>query len=97
MGTPYSGDFDLMTADKAEIRRLGLNKLRYGDFVLLSDCDHTFGRGYLKGAVTVGIVVHSDCVVMGHGPGITTLMTSKTDKIIGKIDKTANLADVLKR
>lgn len=95
MGTPYTGDFDLMTADKDEIRRLGLDKLRYGDFVLLQDCDHTFGRGYLKGAVTVGIVVHSDCVVMGHGPGITTLMTCQTDKIIGKIDEKANLADIL--
>lgn len=95
MGTAYTGDFDLMTADKKEIARLGLDNLRYGDIVLLQDCDHTFGRGYLKGAVTIGIVVHSDCVVMGHGPGITTLMTCKQPLIIGKPDQKANLADIM--
>ena len=31
--------------------------------------------GYLKGAVSIGVVVHSDCVKMGHGPGITTIVT----------------------
>lgn len=36
-----------MTADHDEIVRLGLHKLRYGDFVLLEDCDTSFGRGYL--------------------------------------------------
>lgn len=93
-GTAHNGDYDIMTADWAEIERLGLDKLRYGDIVLLKDCDTSCGRGYLGGAVTIGVVVHSDCVKMGHGPGVTTLLTSKTPVIEGVPDPKANLADL---
>lgn len=94
-GTAASGDYDIMTADRDELLRLGLNKLRYGDFVLLEDCDTSFGRGYLRGARTIGVVVHSDCVKMGHGPGVTTIFTSKTPILEGRIDPGANLADYM--
>ena len=90
-----SGDYDIMTADHDEIVRLGLHKLRYGDFVLLEDCDTSFGRGYLGGARTIGIVIHSNCIKMGHGPGVTTLLTSKTPIIEGRLDAGANLADYM--
>ena len=89
------GDYDIMTADRAEIRRLGLDKLRYGDIVLLEDCDNTYGRGYLRGAVTVGVIIHGDCVLMGHGPGVSTLFTAKTPVIRGRLDPHANLADLM--
>lgn len=95
MGSGHTGDYDLMTADWEEIKRNGLDKLRYGDIVLLENCDNTYGRGYLTGAVSVGIVVHSDCTIMGHGPGITTLMTCKKPLIKGVLDKNANLADYM--
>lgn len=91
----YSGDYDIMTADKEELVKHGLDALRYGDIVLLENCDNTFGRGYLSGAVSIGIVVHSDCIIMGHGPGVTTLLTAKTKVIEGVITKNANLADYM--
>lgn len=91
----YRGDYDIMTADRGEIRRLGLDKLRYGDIVLLENCDTTYARGYLTGAVTVGVVMHSDCVLVGHGPGVTALFTAKTPAIEGVTDPKANLADIL--
>ncbi len=94
-GTAASGDYDIMTADRDELLRHGLDKLRYGDFVLLEDCDTSFGRGYLRGARTIGVVVHSDCVKMGHGPGVTTIFTSKTPILEGRIDPGANLADYM--
>ncbi|MEN8098748.1 MAG: DUF4438 domain-containing protein, partial [Chloroflexota bacterium] len=47
-----------------------------------------------QGAVTIGIVVHSDCRYAGHGPGVTTLMACKTSLIDPVIDPTANLADL---
>lgn len=93
--TAHNGDYDIMTADHDEIVRQGLDTLRYGDIVLLQDCDTSCGRGYFKGAVTIGIVVHSDCVKMGHGPGVTTLLTSKTPVIEGTLDAKANLADYM--
>ena len=95
-GSGFSGDCDLMTADWKEICRCGLDRLRYGDFVLLEDCDNGYGRGYLKGACSVGVVVHSDSLVMGHGPGITTVMTSKQPLIRPVIDVKANLTDYMR-
>lgn len=91
----HNGDYDIMTADHDEIVRLGLDKLRYGDIVLLENCDTTFGRGYLTGAVTIGIVVHSDCILTGHGPGVATLLSSRQSIIEGIITPTANLADYM--
>lgn len=93
--TSHGGDYDIMTADVEEIKKWGLENLRFGDLVLLRDCDNTYGRGYLKGAVSIGIVIHSDCIKMGHGPGITTILTCKEDLIQGKIAEKANIADYL--
>ena len=60
------------------------------------DHDNRYGRAYRKGAVTIGAVVHSDCLSAGHGPGVTTLMTCKTSLIRPVIDPRANIADLLK-
>jgi len=91
-GSGFTGDYDIMTADKEEIKHYSLDKLRYGDIVLLEDCDNTYGRGFLRGAVSIGVVVHSDCGMMGHGPGVTTLLTCKKPLIEGVVDEKANLA-----
>jgi hypothetical protein len=91
----YTGDYDIMTADFEEIKKLGLDKLKFGDLVLLEDCDNTYGRGYLKGAVSIGIIVHSDCVTLGHGPGVTTIMVSKNPIIEGIIDENANISNYI--
>ena len=96
-GNGYSGDYDIMTADTEEIKRLGLDKLKFGDLVLLQDCDNSYGRGYLKGAVSIGVVVHSDCVKAGHGPGITTIMVSKTSMIEGIINEEANIGNYMNK
>ncbi|CEI72400.1 DUF4438 domain-containing protein [Romboutsia hominis] len=90
------GDYDIMTADMEEIKRLGLDKLKFGDLVLLQDCDNTYGVGYLKGAVSIGVVVHSDCVKSGHGPGVTVIMTCKDDTLEGIIDENANIKNYMK-
>ena len=55
---PVRGDYDLMTQDKEEIARLGLDKLRFGDIVLLEDQDNTWGRAHCKGASTIGVIIH---------------------------------------
>ncbi|RJS85918.1 DUF4438 domain-containing protein [Candidatus Bathyarchaeota archaeon] len=91
----YSGDYDIQLFDEETRRRYGLDDLRLGDLVAIIDADHSYGRMYRKGAVTIGIVVHSDCVVSGHGPGVTTLLTSRTGKIKPRIDPEANIAKIL--
>ncbi len=89
--TSHTGDYDIMTADPEAYREYGLEKLCLGDLVLLQDCDNQFGRGYLRGAVSVGVVVHTDCVITGHGPGVTTLFTCKKPYIVGVKDESANI------
>ena len=92
----YSGDYDIQLFDEVTRREYGLEDLRLGDLVAILDADHSFGRIYRKGAVSVGIVVHTNCVTSGHGPGVTTLFTSSSGKIIPKIDSKANIASLLK-
>ena len=89
------GDYDIMTSDLETVKEYGIDKIRLGDFVALLDHDNRYGRAYRKGAVTIGIVVHSDCLEAGHGPGVTTLMTAATPLIRPVIDPKANLADLL--
>ena len=89
---PVRGDYDLMTQDKEEIARLGLDKLRFGDIVLLEDQDNTWGRAHCKGASTIGVIIHGESDRMGHGPGITTILSSRKPIIEGVIDESANLA-----
>ena len=84
-----------MPEDWDEIVRQGLDHLRFGDIVLLQNCDTTCGRGYLTGAQTIGVVVHSDCIRMGHGPGVATLLTSKTEIFEPVLTPSANLADMM--
>lgn len=91
----YSGDYDLQMFDDKSIRKYGLEDLRIGDLVAILDADHSYGRIYRQGAISIGIVVHTDCIIAGHGPGITSLMTSGNGEIIPKIDKDANIANLL--
>ena len=93
--TSLSGDYDITTGDEEEVKKYGIDKLRFGDIVLLRDCDNTYGRQFLKGSVTIGVIVHSNCVLSGHGPGVTGLLSCKTPKIKGIINENANIANYL--
>jgi hypothetical protein len=90
------GDYDIMTSDPGTVEEYQLDKIRFGDFVALMDHDNSYGRAYRQGAVTIGVVVHSDCKGAGHGPGVTTVMTCSTSLIKPVIDPRANIADLLK-
>jgi hypothetical protein len=92
----YSGDYDIQLFDENVQKEYGLEDLRLGDLVAIIDADHSYGRIYRQGAISIGIVVHTNCVTSGHGPGVTTLFTSPTGKIIPKIDAGANIAKILK-
>lgn len=93
---PGTGDYDITTQDPKAVKRYGLDRLRFGDFVAILDADNTYGRHYFEGAVTVGIVSHSDSFLSGHGPGVSTILSSRHGNIRPKISKNANLASLLK-
>jgi hypothetical protein len=92
----YSGDYDIQLFDESTNKEFGLDDLRFGDLVAILDADHSYGRIFKKDAVSVGIVVHSDCVISGHGPGVTTLFTSTKGMIEPVIDSNANIASILR-
>lgn len=93
--TVARGDCDIQTFDDATAEKYGLRDLRIGDFVAIIDADHSYGRIYRTGAVSVGIVAHGRSFVAGHGPGVTSLFTSTAGKIEPVMDEQANLAAVL--
>ncbi len=92
----YRGDYDIQLFDEKTVQEHGLADLRLGDLVAILDTDHSYGRVYKKGALSIGVVVHSDCVISGHGPGVTTLFTtSQPGTLRYFLEPRANLADIL--
>ncbi|HBL51195.1 MAG TPA: DUF4438 domain-containing protein [Firmicutes bacterium] len=87
-----SGDYDITTQDPEEVKRLGLDRLKLGDLVALEDADNTYGRSYRNGAMSIGVVVHSDCLLAGHGPGVTTVLTSVKPVLEPVVEAGANIA-----
>jgi hypothetical protein len=88
-------DQDLMSGDRALMAELGIDQMRLGDLVVIPDADHRYGRTYRKGAVTIALCIHGDSVMIGHGPGILTLMTCPLPCIEWVIDPQANIANYL--
>ena len=91
----YSGDYDIQLFDEETVKKYHLEDLRLGDLVAIMNAEHTYGRIYRSGAVSIGVVVHTDCVMAGHGPGVTTIMTSGSGKIKPRIEPEANIAKLL--
>jgi hypothetical protein len=91
----WSGDYDIQSPDTDAIRRHGLEKLRLGDVVAIRDADCRFGRSMRAGAMSIGVVVHASCVLSGHGPGVTVVMTTVKKLITPEIEREANIARYL--
>ncbi|EOS60887.1 hypothetical protein C815_00895 [Firmicutes bacterium M10-2] len=90
--TMMEGDYDIMTQDEEANEKYGINNLRFGDFVAILDHDCTYGPHYKEGAVSIGVVVHSDSFTSGHGPGVTVVATtSEKGMIEPRIERDANL------
>lgn len=90
-----TGDCDIMTHDPETVRSLKLDELCFGDLVAIQDHDHSYGRTFRKGAVTVGIIIHSNSLLAGHGPGLSTILTSAQGMLRPVINPRANLARIL--
>jgi hypothetical protein len=93
--TVARGDYDIQAFDPVMVEQYGLHELRFGDIVAIVDADHSFGRIYRTGAVSIGIVAHGCSDVAGHGPGVTSLMTSPSGAIVPSVDPGANIATIL--
>ena len=77
---------------------LGLEDLRIGDVVAMIDQDHSFGRGYREGWISIGIISTGSASLFGHGPGPSTIMSGPADAFNVILDENSNikfLADLL--
>jgi hypothetical protein len=89
------GDVDIQLADRAAVRRYRLRRLRFGDLVAVAGADSRFGRARLRGWTTIGVIVHGESTVAGHGPGLTTLLTAPAARIRPVLEPDANIARYL--
>jgi hypothetical protein len=71
---------------------LGLESLRVGDIVAMADQDHRYGRGYRPGYLTIGVISTGQCMLFGHGPGPSSLLSGPADAFCLVDDPDANLA-----
>jgi hypothetical protein len=91
----FKGDYDIQTSEWSLVEEHGIDKLRLGDLVAIMDHDATHGWSVKKGAVTIAIVSHGDSYLAGHGPGVSTILTSRTGKIEPVLNTDANVARIL--
>ena len=87
----YIGDYDIQMFDQGVNQEFHLDTLRFGDLVAIVDADNTWGRIWREGSISIGVIVHSACIMAGHGPGATTIMTSTEGLIEPVITPDANL------
>jgi hypothetical protein len=90
------GDYDIQMSDLAAVRRHRLGTLRFGDLVALIDADNRYGRSHVEGWTTLGVVIHSESTVAGHGPGVVTLLSGPSRRFELVADSRANIANYLK-
>lgn len=90
--TAWRGDYDIQLADRATRERHRLGSLRFGDLVAIVGADARRGPVYREDRVTIGVIVHGDSTVSGHGPGVTPLLTGPAALLRPLHDARANLA-----
>ena len=89
------GDYDIQMSDPQMVRRHKLGTLRFGDFVAITGADNRYGRSRLEGFTSIGIIVHSDSMVAGHGPGVVSLLSAPANLFKLELAPDANIANYL--
>jgi hypothetical protein len=94
-GGSLSGNWHIQTCYPPDIKKYGLDELRFGDLVLLKDIQTDYGKGYFKGGATVGVVCAGPSDISGQGIGVTPIISTRSDKLVARIDPTANIGKYL--
>ncbi len=89
------GAICIQSMDHNALSKFGLDSLRLGDIVAISDLDSAWGHGYRKGGVSIGVVSSTDSIKAGYGPGVTLLMTAPAGEIDPMVVDRMNLEDLL--
>lgn len=90
-----SGAICIQSMDRKALEKHGLDSLRLGDIVAMSDYDSAWGHGYRKGGMGIGVVSSTDSIKAGYGPGVTLLMTAPGGEVDPMVVDRMNLADLM--
>lgn len=91
-----SGALNLQTSDPKLLAESGLDDLRFGDLVAVTDWDSRYGHGFLRGSTAIGVVCQGGSYRSGYGPGLAIIMTGPSHQIEPMPTAHANIADLLK-
>ncbi len=91
-GTSLSGHYNIQTSYPPDIQQYGLDRLRFGDIVMLKDIQTDYGKGYFKGGATIGIVCSGPSDISGLGIGVTPIISTRSGKLVARVDPSANIA-----
>ncbi len=89
--TSEGGSLHIQTADKDALKEAGLDDLKLGDVVALSDFDSSWNHGFRRGSIGIGVVGQGDSPRHGYGPGITVMMTSTENGIAPMVTSGVNV------
>ncbi|MEE4118379.1 MAG: DUF4438 domain-containing protein [Paracoccaceae bacterium] len=93
--TSEGGSLHIQSTDRKALAEHGLDKLRLGDVVAIQDTDSRYNHGYLRGAMSIGIVGQTDGPRAGYGPGMTVVMTAPAGQLGTYPAPGTNIADLL--
>lgn len=93
--TSEGGSLHMQSTDRDALKQAGLDTLRLGDLVAVQNTDSRYNHGYLRGAMSIGVVGQTDGPRSGYGPGLTIIMTAPKGQLGAFTDPSANIADLL--
>ncbi|NIM90717.1 MAG: DUF4438 domain-containing protein [Candidatus Aminicenantes bacterium] len=94
-GSSLSGNWHIQTCYPPDIKKYGLDELRFGDLVLLKDTQTDYGKGFYKGGATLGIVCSGPSDISGLGIGVTPILSTRFGKLTARLDPAANIGKYL--
>lgn len=94
-GHGVAGHWNIQTCYPPDIKKYKLDELRFGDLVLLKDIQTDYGKGYYHGGATLGVICSGPSDISGLGIGVTPILSTRQKVIVGRIDKSANIAKFL--
>jgi hypothetical protein len=90
-----TGIWHVQTSYAPDIKKYGLDELRFGDLVLLQDVQTDYGKGYYKGGATVGVVSSGPSEMSGLGIGVAPVLSTRFGKLVPRIDPGSNIGRYL--
>jgi hypothetical protein len=92
---PWLNDYDIQIPSQEILKKMGLEMVRLGDLIAITDCESFEGPRFKEGAISLGVVIHGAGRSSSSGPGILMLVSSSEDIVEPIISRKANLAEIM--